>query len=135
MCRKLLAVPAIVCLTSAFLNAQSVSIELIDTTTSQKTGEIGYRGTVDDGYMFLGTPNSPEVTVKNGNVNVTGSISAGTYLKGDVEFDSVRAASIADIAKDIPDGIITSQKIASKAVTDDNIDSVSWNKRNTGRVR
>ena len=128
MLRKILTIPAIVCLTSTFLIAQSVSIELIDTTTSQKTGEIGYRGTAADGYLYLGTPNAPEVKVKNGNVDVTGSVSAGSYIKGGVEFDSVRAASVADIAKDVPDGVITSQKLAPRAVTDDHIDSVSWDK-------
>jgi hypothetical protein len=93
--------------------AQTNSIEFQDTVANQKTGAIGYKGTNSSGYLFFETPNSPDVKVQSGSIITQGNVTAAKFYKGDAEFDSVRAAAIADSCKKMPSNIkVDTAKIA-----------------------
>jgi hypothetical protein len=109
--------------------AQTNSIEFQDTVADQKTGAIGYKGTAENGYIFIETPNASDVRVQDGNIITQGTVTAEKYYRGNVELDSVKAAGLADSAKKIPDGSVTNVKLSpTLKVHDENIDSVSWDK-------
>lgn len=96
--------------------AQTNSIEFQDTVANQKTGAIGYKGTASNGYIFIETPNSQDVKVQNGSIITQGNVTAAKFYKGSAEFDSVRAAVIADSCKKIPSNVkFDTAKVAQRA--------------------
>lgn len=110
------------------------TVEFYDTTANKKTGEIGWTGNAENGSFFIGANGQKRLVIKNDTTTVTGHMKATSYV-GDgskltgITADSVRAASVADSSKKIPDGSVTNAKLAASIkIKDENIDSVSWNK-------
>lgn len=64
------------------ISAQSNSaIEFYDTTATEPTAEIGWSGSAEDGHFFILTPNSTDpITIKNGNMEVTGSVTSTKFI-------------------------------------------------------
>ncbi|MDG5815498.1 tail fiber domain-containing protein [Chitinispirillales bacterium ANBcel5] len=107
-----------VLLLSLTVFAQRSAIEFYDTTSSP-TATFGYQGSSETGEFFLETfSRGRDMTVKEGNLTVPGAVEAGSFAGDGSELTGVTPK----------DNSVTTEKIADGAVTDEKIESVSWEK-------
>ncbi|MBD3242634.1 MAG: hypothetical protein GF331_18735 [Chitinivibrionales bacterium] len=91
----------------ALLAAQPKSaIEFYDTTGTDATARFGYRGSKADGEFYVQNPvGSDAITVKDGDMQVSGDVSASRFV-GD-------GSGLSNVEQALGDSIITSRKIKS----------------------
>ncbi len=82
------------------------AIEFYDTTGTDATVRFGYRGSKADGEFYVETPvGTDAVTVKNGDMQVSGDVSASRFV-GD-------GSGLSDVEQALGDSTIASHKIKS----------------------
>ena len=116
------------------------AIEFYDTTGNAPASRIGWTGDKDNGHFFIATPGEEgEIKVQNGNLEVNGTVKAEKFEGDGSGLTGISSdVKVADSSKTVADSSISSEKIknssiksihiSEKAVTDEKIDSVSWDK-------
>ncbi|MFP4418701.1 MAG: hypothetical protein ACLFSB_15680 [Chitinispirillaceae bacterium] len=78
---RVLALLIIGCSALSLQAQPSSAIEFYDTTGTESTSKIGWTGNAEDGHFFIETPDDNSgVTVKNGNIEVDGTVTAEKFV-------------------------------------------------------
>jgi hypothetical protein len=114
---------------SFFIDANGQRRLVIKNDTTTITGQVKATSFAGDGSKLTGIAADSIAWSKIKEMPAAFADGIDNVGGGGVSADSVRAASVSDSSKKIPDGSVTNAKLAPTIkIKDENIDSVSWSK-------